>query len=92
MNIFYLHRDPHEAARLQCDRHVVKMILEYCQLLSTACRSVRAGGECRPELAKEVLERQISGPPGGSSGMSSWVRTLWWYPHFERDCRAPLAG
>jgi len=36
MNIFYLDRDPHEAARLQCDRHVVKMILETAQLLSTA--------------------------------------------------------
>jgi len=36
MNIFYLSRDPHEAARLQCDRHVVKMILETAQLLSTA--------------------------------------------------------
>ena len=36
MNIFYLDRDPSEAARLQCDRHVVKMILETAQLLSTA--------------------------------------------------------
>ena len=36
MNIFYLSRDPHEAAKLQCDRHVVKMILETAQLLSTA--------------------------------------------------------
>ena len=36
MNIFYLDRDPREAARLQCDRHVVKMILETAQLLSTA--------------------------------------------------------
>ena len=36
MNIFYLDRDPTEAARLQCDRHVVKMILETAQLLSTA--------------------------------------------------------
>lgn len=36
MNIFYLDRDPVEAARMQCDRHVVKMILETAQLLSTA--------------------------------------------------------
>jgi hypothetical protein len=36
MNIFYLDRDPAEAARMQCDRHVVKMILETAQLLSTA--------------------------------------------------------
>ena len=36
MNIFYLSRDPYKAARLQCDKHVVKMILETAQLLSTA--------------------------------------------------------
>ena len=36
MNLFYLHRDPVEAARMQCDRHVVKMILETAQMLSTA--------------------------------------------------------
>ena len=36
MNLFYLHHDPVEAARLQCDRHVVKMILETAQMLSTA--------------------------------------------------------
>ena len=36
MNLFYLDRDPVEAARLQCDKHVVKMILETAQMLSTA--------------------------------------------------------
>ena len=36
MNLFYLDHDPVEAARLQCDRHVVKMILETAQMLSTA--------------------------------------------------------
>ena len=36
MNIFYLSRDPTQAAQAQCDRHVVKMILETAQLLSTA--------------------------------------------------------
>ena len=36
MNIFYLDSCPREAARMQCDKHVVKMILETAQLLSTA--------------------------------------------------------
>lgn len=36
MNLFYLDPDPVEAANLQCDRHVVKMILETAQMLSTA--------------------------------------------------------
>ena len=35
MNIFVLSRDPEEAARSQCDRHVVKMLLESVQLLCT---------------------------------------------------------
>ena len=36
MNIFYLHKDPREAARLQYNKHVVKMILESAQMLCTA--------------------------------------------------------
>jgi|SRR5210317_323918 hypothetical protein len=38
MNIFYLHKDPKTCAQLHCDKHVVKMIIEYAQLLSTAHR------------------------------------------------------
>ena len=38
MNIFFLHRDPSRAARAQCDKHVVKMVLETTQMLSTAAR------------------------------------------------------
>ena len=38
MNIFYLHNDPEECAKLHNDKHVVKMILEYAQLMSTAHR------------------------------------------------------
>lgn len=36
MNIFYLNRCPEVAAEMQCDKHVVKMIVETAQLLSTA--------------------------------------------------------
>jgi hypothetical protein len=38
MNIFYLDRDPKTAAQMHCDRHVIKMILESAQMLSTAHR------------------------------------------------------
>ena len=38
MNIFFLDRYPHVAARYHCDKHVVKMIIETAQLLSTAHR------------------------------------------------------
>jgi len=38
MNIFYLDRDPKTCAEYHCDKHVVKMIIEYAQLMSTAHR------------------------------------------------------
>ena len=38
MNIFYVHPDPSTCAQQHVDKHVVKMILEYAQLLSTAHR------------------------------------------------------
>ena len=38
MNIFYIHEDPTTCAQQHVDKHVVKMILEYAQLLSTAHR------------------------------------------------------
>lgn len=38
MNIFYLSNDPVLAAEYQCDKHVVKMILESAQMLCTAHR------------------------------------------------------
>ena len=38
MNIFFLSFDPEECAEFHCDKHVLKMILEYAQLLSTAHR------------------------------------------------------
>ncbi len=36
MNIFVLDLDPRKAAQQHCDKHVVKMLLETVQLLSTA--------------------------------------------------------
>ena len=38
MNIFALDTDPVVAAQSHCDKHVVKMIIEYAQLMSTAHR------------------------------------------------------
>lgn len=37
MNIFVLDTNTKLCAEMHCDKHVVKMILEYCQLMSTAC-------------------------------------------------------
>jgi hypothetical protein len=40
MNIFYLDPDPKTCAEMHCDKHVVKMIIEYAQLMSTAHRVI----------------------------------------------------
>ena len=50
MNIFYLHYDPKQAAEWMVDKHVVKMILESAQLLSTAHRLL--DGEMKIGLSK----------------------------------------
>ena len=39
MNIFVLDRDLKKCAQYHCDKHVVKMIMEHAQMLSTACRA-----------------------------------------------------
>ena len=38
MNIFELHTNPSICAEMHCDKHIVKMPIEYAQLLSTAHR------------------------------------------------------
>jgi len=40
MNIFYLSRNVQECAHAHCDKHIVKMIVEYAQMLSTCHRVV----------------------------------------------------
>jgi hypothetical protein len=72
MNIFVLHTDPTIAARMQCDRHVVKMTLETAQMLSTAINEL--GGQAPYKSA------HINHP------CSVWAREslgnfLWLYEH-----------
>jgi hypothetical protein len=55
MNIFYLSSNPKECAQQHVDKHVVKMILEYGQLMSTAHRVL--DGE--PYYGKTVNNRNI---------------------------------
>jgi len=48
MNLFVLSECPIEAAQQQCDKHVVKMILESAQMLSTVHRMLDGHAEKRP--------------------------------------------
>ena len=72
MNIFVLHPMPDTAARMQCDRHVVKMTLETAQMLSTAINEL--GGQAPYKSA------HVNHP------CSVWAREtlanfLWLYDH-----------
>lgn len=59
MNIFFLDEDPRQCAEWMVDKHVVKMILETAQLLSTAHRYID-GLEVRLELEKNGRTRKKS--------------------------------
>ena len=45
MNIFFLNPDPKISAQMLCDKHIPKMLLESCQMLSTAVRELRGDDE-----------------------------------------------
>ena len=54
MNIFYLDKDPVAAARAHADRHVLKMVIETAQLLSTAWLTLHSEDQL-PEGDKRAL-------------------------------------
>ena len=62
MNIFYLDKDPRKAAEMHVDKHCVKMILESCQLLSTAHRVLDGFGPAKiydPSTGRNVTRYWI---------------------------------
>lgn len=62
MNIFILSNDPVEAAQLQCDKHVVKMIVESAQMLSTAHRMLDGYVEKRPSKSGKMMVKYYVHP------------------------------
>ena len=69
MNVFHLDPDPRRAARLHCDKHVGKMLVEHVQMLSTAL--VLSGGEApyKPAFANHPMNRWVR----ASAGNFAWV-------------------
>ncbi len=68
MNIFFLDTDTKQCAKYHCDKHVVKMILEYCQLLSTAHRLLDE--DCLDPKLDEILYKATH----KNHPSSVWVR------------------
>ena len=55
MNIFVIDKDPVVAAQEHCDKHVVKMIVESAQMLSTAHRILDGKESRRPSVSGKTM-------------------------------------
>lgn len=102
MNIFRLDNDPVIAAQLQCDKHVVKMIVESAQMLSTAHRILDGRETKRPSKSgkrmvkywvhpnsnmENVLYKAVHpGHPSTVWTMESNANYEWHYKHFVGLC------
>jgi len=64
MNIFVLHYKQRKAARWHVDKHIVKMLLEYCQLLYTAHWALFYPEllECQSAIALSRAQKKLSVP------------------------------
>jgi hypothetical protein len=57
LNLFILDKDPVKAAQLQCDKHVVKMIVESAQMLSTAHRMLDGSLKRAPSKSGKTMSK-----------------------------------
>ncbi len=57
MNIFALSENPSTAAKWHCDKHVVKMIVESAQMLSTAHRMLDGTETRRPSSTGKTMSK-----------------------------------
>lgn len=101
MNLFILDQDPVIAAQLQCDKHVVKMIVESAQMLSTVHRMLDGTLTHVPSKSgkrtvkawllgdhrNEKLYKAVHmGHPCTVWTMKSDANYLWHYQHFAALC------
>lgn len=97
MNIFVLDQNPSIAASMMCDKHVVKMIVESCQLLSTA-HHVLDGQEVTINTGKRKYRTHICSLPNICKATminhpcTIWTRKTranyaWLYQHAYALCR-----
>jgi hypothetical protein len=76
MNIFVLDNCAIESARMMCDKHVVKMIVESCQLLSTA-HHVLDGKEIVVDSGKRKYKTFVSNNDICKATMINHPCTIW---------------
>ena len=102
MNLFVLDENPVKAAQLQCDKHVVKMVLESGQMLSTAHRILDGTMSKRPSKSGKTMAKYYelqdpdmegvlyrvahAGHPCTIWTMESVANYAWHYDHFYALC------
>jgi hypothetical protein len=102
LNLFILDEDAKKAAQLQCDKHVVKMILESAQILSTAHRVLdgiimRAPSKSGKTMSKHwihpnpnldsILYKAVHvGHPCTVWTMQNDSNYIWHWAHFKGLC------
>lgn len=102
MNIFALDKDPVVSAQMMCDKHVVKMVTEYGQLLSTAHRvldgemwydKTKSGAKIkRWKLEEKARDELLYKASHVNHPSNIWVREnaenyRWMYKHFQATAK-----
>ena len=100
MNIFYLNNDTKKCAEMHVDKHCVKMILEYAQLLSTAHRVLdgiltvgvsKSGRQRKQYILSDQREQVLYSATHINHPSAVWVRQSlenyqWLYNMFRDLC------
>ena len=76
MNIFAVHKDPKISARMLCDKHICKMILESVQMLCTAFPDGEAPKTCGASHINHPCSRWARETSGNYDWLSEHVITL----------------
>lgn len=82
MNIFYLDNNVNTCAQYHCDKHVVKMILEYAQLLSTAHRVLD-----KDDVPSVLYKATHINHPSAKWARASTENYRWLYNLFMATCK-----
>ena len=100
MNIFQLHQSPIFSAQMMCNKHVVKMIVETAQLLSTAHRildgqlyldKTKNNRKIKRYLLSDTREETLYKASHINHPCNIWTRQtnnnyIWLYCHFDALC------
>ena len=80
MNIFFLDEDSKMCAQAHCDKHVVKMIIEYAQMMSTAHRVLDPPSELIEPMYKPTHKNHPAAVWVRESDANyKWTHDLWFW-------------